>query len=81
VTAARKPLDREGDAAPSEASEDHVVYVARMLTPEELRHREVEGVVPTEAARRWREENAAEIREYNGEIARRGVFGEDLRTW
>ena len=32
-------------------------------------------------ARRWAEENAEAIKAYNERIARRGVFGEDLRRW
>lgn len=32
-------------------------------------------------ARRWREENAEAIRHNNEAIARRGVFGTDLRRW
>ena len=34
-----------------------------------------------ERARRWAEENAEAIKAYNERIARRGVFGEDLRRW
>lgn len=32
-------------------------------------------------ARRWAEENAEAIADYNRRIAERGVFGEDLRRW
>lgn len=32
-------------------------------------------------ARRWAEENAEAIKAYNERIARRGLFGEDLRRW
>lgn len=32
-------------------------------------------------ARRWAEENAAAIRHNNEAIARRGIFGADLRRW
>ena len=34
-----------------------------------------------ERAKRWAEENAEAIKAYNERIARRGVFGEDLRRW
>lgn len=34
-----------------------------------------------ERARRWAEENAEAIKSYNQRIARRGVFGADLRRW
>ncbi len=32
-------------------------------------------------ARRWAEENAEAIRAHNEAIARRGIFGADLRRW
>ncbi len=32
-------------------------------------------------ARRWAEENAEAIRHNNDSVARRGVFGADLRRW
>lgn len=36
----------------------------------------------TEArAKRWAEENAEAIRLHNERIQKRGVFGEDLRSW
>ena len=72
MSSARKPTDPESDV---------VVLVARMLTPEEVKARETEVVELTPAAKQWRDQNAEAIAAYNEEIARRGVFGEDLRTW
>lgn len=34
-----------------------------------------------ERARQWAEENAEAIKDHNARIARRGVFGADLRRW
>jgi antitoxin CcdA len=34
-----------------------------------------------ERARRWAEENAEALKAYRERIERRGVFGDDLRTW
>ena len=34
-----------------------------------------------ERARRWAEENAEALRTYRERVEKRGVFGDDLRTW
>jgi len=34
-----------------------------------------------ERARRWADENAEALRAYRERIEKRGVFGDDLRTW
>lgn len=36
---------------------------------------------PEIRAKRWAEENAEAIEDYNRRIADRGLFGDDLRTW
>lgn len=78
---ARKQIEPAATAADPDSDEREVVYVARMLTPDDLRRREEEGFVLPEPAQRWREECADEIRAYNEEIIRRGIILEDLRTW
>ncbi|SFK28767.1 type II toxin-antitoxin system CcdA family antitoxin [Caulobacter sp. UNC279MFTsu5.1] len=34
-----------------------------------------------ERARRWTEENAEALKAYRERVEKRGVFGDDLRTW
>lgn len=36
---------------------------------------------PEARAKRWAEENAEAIADYNRRIAERGLFGDGLRTW
>lgn len=46
-----------------------------------LRLQKVDPAGAEARARRWAEENAEAIRHNNEAIARRGVFGADLRRW
>jgi antitoxin CcdA len=41
----------------------------------------VKGDNPEARAKRWAEDNAEAIADYNRRIAERGLFGDDLRTW
>lgn len=46
-----------------------------------LRLQKVDPAGAEARARRWAEENAEAIRHNNETIARRGIFGADLRRW
>jgi antitoxin CcdA len=46
-----------------------------------LRLQKIDPASAEARARRWAEENAEAIRHNNEAIARRGVFGADLRRW
>ena len=62
-------------------------YVADRLKPRPfdmmagLVRKQADPEGAAERAKQWAEENAEAIKAYNERIARRGVFGEDLRRW
>jgi antitoxin CcdA len=48
---------------------------------EDVAARAGELSTPQARAERWAQENAEAIEAYNARIARRGIFGTDLRRW
>jgi antitoxin CcdA len=48
---------------------------------ESARRQAADPVGAAERARKWAAENADGIRAYNARIARRGLFGTDMRRW
>lgn len=46
-----------------------------------LHLQEVDPAGSEARARRWAEENAEAIKDYNGRIRRRGSFGDQVRRW